>query len=183
MLGGSYRNINSQSPWLTLPRKHILDVIIGLSHRKCSFVSVTVKRHLEALWIFQCPCDSGLCESGKCKCKLSEPMYPLLWDDDSIYTSPTFSKEEFAASSHEGGQSLPQFQVESIRRWQSISFGRDKVLMIFYIAKCYKFSIFQHFLYHTELLLALLRSVVFVTFLWDRESSRCNKYINSALFG
>lgn len=148
MLVSSYRDINSQKPWLTLADKHILDVIIGLSHRKCSFVPVAVKWHLQALRIFLWPCCRGLGEFGKCKCKLSEPLYPFLWDDDSIYTPPTFSKEEFAASSHENGQSLLQFQVEDIRRPQSISYHRDKLLMMFYIAKCNKtFSIFHHFLY------------------------------------
>lgn len=48
---------------------------------------------------------------------------------------PTFSKEEFVVSSHEDGQSLLQFQVEDIRRPRSISYSRDKLLMIFYIAK------------------------------------------------
>lgn len=148
MLVSSYRDTKSQKPWLTLGDKHILDVIIGLSHRKRSFVSVAGKWHLGALRIFLWRGYRGLCELGKCKCKLSEPMYPFLWDNDSIYTPPTFSKEEFAASSHEDGQSLLQFQVEDIRRSWSVSYDRDKLLMIFYIAKYNEtVSIFHHFLY------------------------------------
>lgn len=51
------------------------------------------------------------------------------------------SKEEFAASSHEDEQSLLQFQVEGIRRPRSVSYNRDKLLMIFYMQ-----NVTKHFL-------------------------------------
>lgn len=59
-------------------------------------------------------------------------MYEIM----RVFTVPlTFSKEEFVASSHEDGQNVLQFQTEDIRRWWSILYVKDKLLMIFYIAK------------------------------------------------